>query len=87
MAARKPQINFQVQPEMKMVYDELKAHGHRVTRLCAAGLLLMVEEPHLRFHAVTRLRDWETQYADASSGRIRVFIQETQSRGRCVGPA
>lgn len=74
MPGRKPQINFQVEPPMKVLYDEAKAQGHWVTRLCAAGLLLMVEDPVLRHRAITRLRDWLAEYADASPARIRAFV-------------
>ncbi len=75
MAKRKPQINFQVDEPMKLLYEEAKISGHLVTRLCAAGLLLLVENPGLRLEALNRLRDWEEQYADASPQQIRAFVQ------------
>ncbi len=78
MPARKPQINFQVDEPMKLLYDEAKISGHLVTRLCAAGLLMLVEDPALRLKALNRLRDWEQQYADASPEQIRAFVQDAQ---------
>ena len=65
MTKRKPQINFQVEPAMKALYEETKAGGLRTTRLCAAGFLLMVENPHLRLQALNRLRCWEAKHATA----------------------
>ncbi|MFO0840659.1 MAG: hypothetical protein U1D55_19285 [Phycisphaerae bacterium] len=73
-ASRLPQINFQVQQCMKTLYEEAKANGHWVTRLCAAGLLLMIEEPQARQRALIRLRDWELDYADASEEQVRAFV-------------
>ena len=75
MPERKPQINFQVDEAMKLLYEEAKFSGHLVTRFCAAGLLLLVEDPRVRVRALNRLRDWEAQYADASPERIRAFVQ------------
>ena len=45
MPERRPQINFQVDETMKALYTEARQQGHWVTRFCAAGFLLMVEEP------------------------------------------
>ncbi len=78
MQRRKPQINFQVDSAMKMLYEEAKISGHWVTRFCAAGLLLMVEDPAIRVRALNRLRDWEAQYADATEEQIRAFVQGAQ---------
>jgi len=78
MAKRKPQINFQVDENLKVLYDEAKACGHWVTRLCAAGLLLLVEDPEIRARALNRLREWEAEYADASPDEIRAFVQGAQ---------
>lgn len=72
---RLPQINFQVQPSLKTLYDEARESGHWVTRFCAAGLLLLVEEPGLRLKALNRLRDWEAEFEDASPTQIRAFVQ------------
>lgn len=80
MSRRKPQINFQVEPAMKALYEEAKACGHRVTRLCAAGLLMMVEDNSLRLDALSRLRHWETRYADAPPKVIRAFVQSAGRR-------
>jgi len=77
MTSRKPQINFQVEPAMKALYEETKACGQRVTRLCAAGLLLMVQNPRLRVEALRRLRDWETEHAAAPPKQIRAIAQES----------
>jgi hypothetical protein len=77
--ARKPQINFQVDEPMKLLYEEAKLSGHWVTRWCAAGLLLLVEDPTLRVRALNRLRDWETEYADASPADIRAFVQGAEA--------
>ena len=76
MPRRRPQINFQVDPSMKLLYDEAYAEGHWVTRLCAAGLLLMIEDPAARQRAITRLREWEAKYEDASADKIRSFVQQ-----------
>ncbi len=57
MAKRKPQINFQVEPAMKLLYEEVKLSGSWVTRLCAAGFLLMVESAEQRAAAMRRLRE------------------------------
>ncbi len=75
---RKPQINFQVPECLKMLYDESKASGHWVSRFCAAGLLLMVEDPVVRQAAVNRLRDWEEEYEDATQDEVRKFVQEAE---------
>jgi hypothetical protein len=79
---RRPQINFQVDPSMKMLYEEARANGHWVTRLCAAGLLLMVEDPGARRKALNRLIDWEADYAGASAQQIRAFVQGAQDSMR-----
>lgn len=84
MAKRRPQINFQVDEPMKTLYEETKLAGHWVTRFCAAGLLLMIEEPRTRLRALNRLREWETQYADAAPDDIRTFVanvEEAMQRG------
>lgn len=93
MAKRRPQINFQVDEPMKLLYEEARAAGQWVTRLCAAGLLLMVERPDLRREAIARLRDWEAEYADADPDRIRDFVQGAEgamtaaARGSRRGPS
>ena len=92
MLTRRPQINFQVDDAMKLLYDQAKLSGHWVTRLCSAGLLMMVERPELRAQAVRRLRDWEIEYADASADEIRAFVQGAEAamqraaRGSRPGP-
>ena len=73
--SRRPQINFQVDPALKLLYDEAHEQGHWVTRFCAAGLLMLVEDPRLRAKAIRRLRDWEEEYADASAAQIRAFVE------------
>lgn len=78
-APRRPQINFQVDPAMKVLYDEASLNGHRVTRLCAAGLLLMIEDPVIRHRALLRLRDWETEFADADEEQVREFVQGAEA--------
>jgi hypothetical protein len=78
MAKRRPQINFQVDEPMKLLYEEAKLAGHWVTRFCAAGLLMMVENPRIRVDALNRLREWETAYADADAAEIRDFVQGAQ---------
>ena len=75
MAQRKPQINFQVEPGMKLLYQEVQASGRRATRLCAAGLLLLIEDPLTRAHAIRRLREWEDAYAGAALEQIRAFAR------------
>jgi hypothetical protein len=75
MNKRKPQINFQVEEPMKALYDEASNSGHRATRFCAAGLLLLIEDPRLRVRALNRLREWEAEYEDASEDDIRAFVQ------------
>ena len=79
MAKRKPQINFQVQESLKGLYDEAREQGHWVTRFCAAGFLLMVEEPATRARAISRLREWEAGFADASPRQIRAFVEGAQA--------
>ncbi len=76
---RRPQINFQVDPGMKRLYEEAKLMGNWVTRWCAAGFLMMVENPRLRRQALRRLRDWEATYADASEDEIRDFVAGIES--------
>jgi hypothetical protein len=78
-AKRRPQINFQVDPCMKTLYEESRNSGHWVTRLCAAGLLLLVEDPAIRLRAINRLREWEVDYADATPDEIREFVQRAQA--------
>lgn len=75
MPVRKPQINFQVDPPLKTLYEEARLAGHWVTRFCAAGLLLMVEDPRIRARALDRLVDWEAEYAKASPKQIRAFVR------------
>lgn len=77
--SRLPQINFQVQPCLKALYEEARESGHWVTRFCAAGLLLMVERADLRMEALNRLRDWEVEFEDASSEEIRAFVQGAEA--------
>jgi hypothetical protein len=86
MPARRPQINFQVDPSMKLLYEESKAAGHWVTRFCAAGLLLMVEDPAIRLQALNRLRAWEARYAEADAEQIRDFVQGAQAALRSAAP-
>lgn len=93
MDKRKPQINFQVAEAMKVLYEEAKLSGHVVTRFCAAGLLLLVEDPQARVRALERLRDWEEEYDGASQREIRAFVQAAQgalqraARGNARGPS
>ncbi len=75
MDKRKPQINFQVDEPLKHLYDEAKAAGHWVSRFCAAGLLLMVEDAEARARAISRLRDWEVDFADADAATVRGFVE------------
>jgi hypothetical protein len=79
MPKRKPQINFQVEEPMKLLYEEARFNGHWVTRFCAAGFLAMVEDPRLRVRALNRLREWEAKYADADPDDIRAFVQAAES--------
>lgn len=79
MPDRKPQINFQVDQSMKTLYEESKNCGHWVTRFCAAGFLLMVEEPEIRMRALNRLREWEAEYDDADPDEVRAFVQGAQA--------
>lgn len=91
MTRRKPQINFQVDDAMKLLYEEAKESGHWVTRFCAAGFLLMVEDGAARARAISRLRDWEAEYEDASAAEIRAFVEgardamQTDGRGSRPG--
>ena len=75
MIRRKPQINFQVDEPLKHLYDEAKAAGHWVSRFCAAGLLMMVEDSTARAKAISRLRDWEVDFADADAETVRGFVE------------
>lgn len=79
MAKRKAQINFQVDDGLKLLYEEAKHLGLSPTRLCAAGLLLLIEQPRLRVEATSRLRAWEQEYADASPSRVRRFVEELEA--------
>ena len=81
MPERKPQINFQVEDPLKLLYEEAKAQGHWVTRFCAAGFLLMVEDARARSRAISRLRDWEKEYAHASPKDIRDFVEGAGGSG------
>jgi len=87
MPERRPQINFQVVPSMKILYEEAKNAGYWVTRCCAAGFLLMMEDPQIRQRALNRLREWEAEYADADHEQIRAFVQGAQAalRGAARG--
>ncbi|MBU0637765.1 MAG: hypothetical protein KKB50_02785 [Planctomycetes bacterium] len=86
MPERRPQINFQVDPAMKTLYEEAKAAGFFVTRLCAAGLLHLVENPAVRLPALNRLRDWEAEYQAVSRSAIRDFVQGAQAALRSGAP-
>ncbi len=79
---RKPQINFQVDEPLKHLYDEAKAAGHWVSRFCAAGLLMMVEDANARARAINRLRDWEVDYAGADAETVRYFVEGARSAMR-----
>lgn len=84
---RRPQINFQVEAALKLLYDDAKDNeGLWVTRLCAAGLLLMVEDPVARERAMDRLRLWEAEYGDASPVQIRDFVRGAQRALRGTAP-
>lgn len=78
MPDRKPQINFQVDESLKTLYEEAKAAGYSVTRLCAAGLLLLVADADVRSRAINLLREWESEYDDASDAEIRAFVEGAQ---------
>ncbi len=86
MPTRRPQINFQVDESMKTLYEEAKSSGHWVARFCAAGLLLMVEDPVTRMRALNRLREWEAEYADASEEQIRDFVQGAELAMQSAAP-
>ena len=86
MPTRRPQINFQVDDAMKLLYDQAKQSGHWVTRLCSAGLLMMVEQPALRARALERLRDWEIEYQGASADEIHDFVQGAEAALRRAAP-
>lgn len=86
MPARRPQINFQVDRSMKTLYEESRASGHWVTRFCAAGFLLMVENPIVRLQALNRLRQWEAEYAQATPDEIRDFVQGAQAAMTASAP-
>ena len=92
MERRRPQINFQVDEAMKALYSEARQQGHWVTRFCAAGFLLMVEDPAARARAISRLREWEAEYAGASADEIRAFVEGAEAalgraaRGTRRGP-
>lgn len=73
-AGRKPQINFQVENSLKLLYDEARESGMWAARLCAAGFLLMVENARARRRAINRLREWEQLYGDASAEQVRSFV-------------
>ena len=61
MGTRKPQISFQVAENLKLVYEVASYLGaHNVTRLCAAGLLFVLENPEVRQEALNRLVEFET---------------------------
>ena len=79
MPQRRPQINFQVDPGLKLLYEEAREQGHWVTRLCAAGFLLMVEDPAARARAISRLREWETEFDGASQEQVRAFVEGAQA--------
>ena len=79
MTRRKPQINFQVEQALKLLYEEAKAQGHWVTRFCAAGVLLMVEDAGARMRAIRRLRQWEAEFERASEKQIRAFVEGAQA--------
>lgn len=78
MPTRKPQINFQVDEPLKLLYLEAKRSGLSVTRLCAAGLLLMLEDAGARARAIERLIEWEEEYTVASPEQIRAFFRSLQ---------
>ena len=87
MPTRKPQINFQVDSNMKALYREAKQSGYGVTRLCAAGFLMMVEEPATRVRALNRLREWEEEFESAAPDDIREFVQAAQGVLENAAPA
>src|SRR5262249_53092944 len=76
---RRPQINFQVHPAMKLLYEEAKACGHGVRRFCASGFRLRREQPQLRRDALNRLREWEEEHAHADANKIRNFVQSAEA--------
>ena len=86
MTTRKPQINFQVDLGMKALYEQSKLYGHGVTRLCAAGFLLMIEDSAIRLRALNRLCEWEDEYADAGPDEIRDFVQAAGGALKAAAP-
>src|SRR5262245_7287680 len=77
---RRPQINFQVNPAMKLLYEEAKACGHWVTRFCAAGFLLLMEKPQMRRDSLNRLREWEDEFARSDPSKIRSFVRSAEEQ-------
>ncbi len=73
---RKPQINFQVEPPLKVLYDVARqAGGYNVTRLCAAGLLYLLEHPDVQNRALNRLAEFYRDYEASDSEQMRAFVQ------------
>lgn len=64
---RKPQISFQVAPNVKAIYESAQGEFN-VTRLCAAGLMFMLENPDLRKLALARLEWFETDKSAPRDG-------------------
>mgnify|MGYP000196765681 CR=1 FL=1 len=86
MRPRKAQVNFMVDARLKALYEHGKRLGHRVSRYCAAGLLLLLEDAKVRDHAMQRLVQWEDgahPTLPSTSGALKGLTQhEAAARAR-----
>jgi hypothetical protein len=86
-AERKPQINFQVEAPLKSLYDVARrAGGYNVTRLCAAGLLYLLENPAVQSEALNRLGEFYRDYDRADPEQLRAFVQGAKDALRRAAP-
>jgi hypothetical protein len=77
MAARKPQISFQVAENLKLVYEAANYLGaQNVTRLCAAGFLCLLENQDIRQRALSRLVEFETsRNSPHTQKEVEAYVQ------------
>lgn len=75
MAARKPQISFQVTEGVKKIYEMASvAGGLNVTRMCAAGFLYLLEVPSIRAAAMRRLVEIEELSQKMTRGEMLKYV-------------
>lgn len=77
MSLKKKEISFQVVDDLKQIYDIVGETGAlKGTRLCAAGFLLVLENPAVRHHALRRLGEFERgEQSPSGEDDVRAYVE------------